>query len=100
MSDAITVALITGAITLVGVIITQIFSNRSIYNEFQRKTELANLELRKDLENMQNVQNEKIEVLTQEVRKHNGFAEKIPRIEEQVANADRRITSLERMGVS
>lgn len=99
MSDAITVALITGGITLIGVILTQVFSTKTMYSDFKQKSELQNLELRKDLEKMQAVQNGKIEDLTAEVRKHNNFAEKIPVIEEQIKVANHRIEDLERMGV-
>ena len=99
MSDAIIVALITGAITLTGVIITQVFSTRSMYRDFKEKSELQDLALKKDLEAMQTIQNNKIDSLTAEVRKHNNFAEKIPVIEEQIKVVNHRIEDLERMGV-
>ena len=99
MSDAILVALITSGVTLLGVILTQVFSTKTMYSDFKQKSELQNLELRKDLEKMQAIQNGKIEDLTEEVRKHNHFAEKIPVIEEQIKVANHRIEDLERMGV-
>ena len=99
MSDAIVVALISGGITLIGIIIAQVFSTKSLNNEFNRKSELSDLELRKDLERMQAIQTQRIEELTNEVRKHNNFAVEIPVMNEQIRVANHRIDDLERMGV-
>lgn len=65
----IIVALITGVLTLCGVII----SNRKSYA----------------------LTDYKISELTAEVKRHNSFAEKIPVMEEQMKSNDRRITKLE-----
>lgn len=67
--DAIIAALISGIVTLAGVLIA---NSRS-----------------------QAVTDVKIEELTREVRKHNSFAEKIPVIEEQIKVANHRIDDLE-----
>lgn len=80
MSEAIIVALITGGLSLVGVVVTCLAT--------AKKTEKATAVA-------QAVTETKIEELTREVRLHNGFAEKIPVIEEQIRAINRRIDDLE-----
>lgn len=67
--ESIVVALITGAITLVGVLIAN--------SKSQAVTET------------------KLEELTREVRAHNNFAQRIPVLEEQMKVANHRIADLE-----
>lgn len=80
MTEAITVALITGGLSLIGVIIASVSGNRRT----EQKIQVA-----------QAVTDTKIEELTREVRKHNGFAEKIPVIQEQIKVINHRIADLE-----
>lgn len=67
--DAIIAALVSGIVTLAGVLIAN--------SKSQAVTDV------------------KIEELTREVRKHNSFAEKIPVIEEQIKVTNHRIDDLE-----
>lgn len=67
--ETIIAAIITGIVTLAGVLIAN--------SKSQAVTDV------------------KIEELTREVRKHNSFAEKIPVIEEQIKVANHRIDDLE-----
>lgn len=78
--EAIIVAIITGGLALIGVIITNVSGNKRM--QYQ-------------LEKAQAITDTKIEELTREVRKHNGFAEKIPVITEQIRVINRRIEALE-----
>jgi len=80
MSEAIIVALITGGLSLAGVVITCVAT--------AKKTERAAAVA-------QAVTDTKIEELTREVRLHNGFAEKIPVIQEQIKVINHRIQDLE-----
>lgn len=80
MSEAIIVALITGGLSLAGVVVTCLAT--------AKKTEKATAVA-------QAVTETKIEELTREVRLHNGFAEKIPVIEEKIKVINRRIEDLE-----
>lgn len=80
MSEAIVVALITGGLSLVGVVVTCLAT--------ARKTEKAAAV-------SQAVMDTKITELTREVRLHNGFAEKIPVIEEKIKVINHRIDDLE-----
>ena len=68
--DAIVVALISGTVTLLGVLIA---NSRS-----------------------QAVTETKLDELTREVREHNNFARRMPVVEEQIKDRDRRLSALER----
>ena len=73
--ESIIVALITGGLALVGVIVTNISSNKKI--EQQLVTSLA-------------ITDTKLENLTEEVRKHNSFADRITVLEVKVAELERK----------
>ena len=79
--ESIIASMITGVLALVGVIVTNIASNR--------KTEQT-------LKTAQAVTDTKLEELTREVRKHNGFAEKIPVMQEQIKVINHCIEDLEK----
>jgi TolA-binding protein len=78
--ESIIVALITGGLSLTGVLISNASSNR--------KAE-------RNLEQSQAVTNTKIEELTREVREHNNFARRMPVVEEQIKVMNHRISDLE-----
>lgn len=80
MSEAIIVALITGGLSLAGVVVTCVVT--------AKKSEKA-------AAISQAVTETKLEELTREVRLHNGFAEKIPVIQEQIKVINHRISDLE-----
>lgn len=69
MGESIIVAIITGVLTLIGVLIS---NSRS-----------------------QAVTETRLEELTREVRLHNNFAQRVPVIEEQIKVANHRISDLE-----
>ena len=80
MSEAIVVALITGSLSLLGVVITSLAT--------AKKTE-------KNQAVAQAVMDTKLDELTREVREHNGFAQKMPALQQKVHDLERRITALE-----
>lgn len=80
MSEAIIVALISGGLSLIGVIISNVVT--------ARKTESSII-------TTQAVTDTKIEELTREVREHNGFARRMPVVEEQIKVINHRIEDLE-----
>ena len=80
MTEGIIVAIITGGLTLIGVIISNLASARKTQATIETKIE---------------VQNTKIDELTREVRLHNNFAQRVPILEEQMKVANHRITDLE-----
>ena len=76
MSEAILVALITGGLSLAGVIATcTVTANK------QEKAQAV----------AQAITDTKIEELTREVREHNHFAHRIPLLEEKVHNLEQRV---------
>ena len=80
MTNEVLVALITGGLTFLGVIVTNIGNSRK---------------MQKELEKNQAVTDTKIEELTREVRQHNNFAQRVPVLENKVQVADHRIRDLE-----
>ena len=81
MSEAIVDALITGGLSLAGVIVTCLATAKKP----EKATAVA-----------QAVTDTKIEELTREVRIHNGFAQRMPVVEEQIKVLGHRVTDLER----
>lgn len=81
MPDTVVVAIISGLLTLVGTVITVWQSAKKTNNNFQTA---------------QAVMQTQIQHLTEEVRKHNNFAEKIPVLTEKISVANHRIDDLER----
>lgn len=69
MPEAVVTALITGGLALIGVIITNMSSHKSIENALKIN---------------QAVTDTKLEALTDEVRKHNNFAVRVPIIEKDI----------------
>lgn len=73
--ENIIVALITGGLALVGVIVSNLASNKKIEQQ---------------LVTAQAITDTKLENLTQEVRKHNSFADRITALEVKVAELEKR----------
>lgn len=81
MTEAIIVALITGGLSLVGVVITCLVT--------AKKTEKAAAVA-------QAITETKLEDLTREVRSHNNFAQRMPAMEQQVKSLEQRVAVLEK----
>lgn len=80
MSDGVIIAIITGLLTLAGTIITVIVG--------QNKAMAA-------MDKNQAITDVKLSALTDEVKKHNNFAQSIPVMEAQLQNLDTRVSRLE-----
>lgn len=80
MEDTIIVALISGLLTLAGTVITVVATNRKTTQAYE--TSIARID-------------ERVKILTEEVRKHNNFAEKVPVLFEKIDVANHRISDLE-----
>ena len=76
----IIVAIVTGVATVLAVILTNSRNSRDMDAK---------------LEKAQAITDTKIEELTREVRIHNGFAQRIPVLEEKMSEANNRIKNLE-----
>lgn len=79
--EEILVALITGGLSLVGVVITSKSSQRKIDETLRINQAVADT---------------KIEELTREVRAHNNFAQRMPVVEEKIKVINHRLEDLER----
>lgn len=87
MNTEINVAMITGAVSILTSLITLtgvIISNSRSKRDMQQRLEIA-----------QAVTDTKIDELTREVREHNGFARRLPVVEEQLKVVNHRIKDLE-----
>lgn len=91
MSESIIVALITGGLALIGVFITNRKSNAELFAKLDKQSELSDAKLEREIA----VVKTEIKNLSDEVRKHNNFAERIPVLEEKASAANRRLTDLE-----
>ena len=80
MTESIIVALITGGLSLAGVVITCLVTAKKTNTTMQVA---------------QAVTDTKIEELTREVRLHNHFAQRVPVMEEQIKVINHRLTDLE-----
>ena len=80
MTEAVIVSLITGGLSLVGVVVTCLVT--------ARKNETA-------MQVSQAVTDEKLDELTREVREHNNFAKRMPVVEEQIKVINHRLSDLE-----
>lgn len=80
MTNEILVALITGGLSFLGVVVTNVSNNRKIQS---------------DMKTQQAVTDTKIDELTREVRQHNNFAQRVPVLENKVQVANHRIRDLE-----
>ena len=77
--ETIMVALITGGLSLVGVIITNMTSNKKVESQLMMA---------------QAVTDTKLEALTQEVKKHNEFGVRIPLLEKDIIQMKQEIKEL------
>lgn len=80
--ETIVVALITGGLSLLGVIITSNKTTRDVHAKLDKQTVVTDT---------------KLDELTREVLEHNNFARRVPVLEEQIKVANHRIEDLERL---
>lgn len=80
MSEAIVVALITGGLSLAGVIVTCVVTSKNS----EKKQEIALAVMKTE-----------ITELTREVREHNNFAVRVPAMEQRVISLEKRVGNLE-----
>lgn len=95
MSDVVLSALITGSLAVVAQLLISRQQSKSLIDKLDKDSALADAKLEAKLEKSQAVTDTKIQQLTDEVRKHNAFAERIPVMEEKIKVANHRIDDLE-----
>lgn len=81
MNETIIVALISGGLTLFGTILTVMAGNKKIDDNIKVS---------------QAITETKLEVLTEEVRKHNNFATRIPVIENDIKTLYKKVSDIEK----
>lgn len=83
MDAAVISAIITSGLGLIGIIVTNVMSNKKVEHTLQTSQAVTDC---------------KIEELTREVREHNNFAKRMPVVEEQIKVINHRLSDLERKG--
>ena len=89
--ESIIVALIAGGLSLVGTIITVQNNNQKIIREMKAEFSKEMQDMKTEFVKSKAVTDTKLEDLTQEVRRHNGFAERVPVLEQQVKGINDKI---------
>jgi hypothetical protein len=101
MSDAILAAVITGGLSLIGVIVTVVVtsrrsaaqqreSNAQMIAELKSRSDASDAKLDKEVALLR----AEVDELMREVRLHNGFAQRIPAIEADIRNVKDQINEL------
>ena len=83
MSEEILIALITGGLTFLGVLVSHFSSNKKLVHDI--KLEITQYHASTD---------EKIKELTREVREHNNFAKRMPVVENEIKHIEKKMTEL------
>lgn len=83
--ETIIVALISGGLSFLGVVVTTLSNNKTITDKITHQLETA-----------QAVTDTKIEELTREVREHNNFAKRMPVVENEIKHIENDIHKLQR----
>lgn len=91
MSEAIIVALITGACAIIAQLVISRASSKELIARIEHQSAMDDARLDAKLEKHIAVVDTKIEELTREVREHNNFARRMPVVEEKVAQLEQRI---------
>lgn len=84
MNATVLASLITGILSLAGVMLSNLLSDRRREN---------------NLRTAQAVTDARLEELTREVRLHNNFAQRMPVVEEQIRGIQHRLEDLEKGGM-
>lgn len=89
MSEAVLVAIITGGLSLLGVIYSQRKSQAEVIAKLEASSQHSDDKLSAEIAVMKT----QMEELTREVRRHNNFAERVPLVEQRVDQLERKIGS-------
>ena len=91
MSDAVIVALVTGACAVISQLLVSKVNNQKLFAELQKQSEITDTKLEGKLETLSQVTDTKITELTREVRMHNDFARRLPVLEEKVTQLEHKV---------
>lgn len=102
MSEGILIAIIPSFITLIGVIITNVFTsisnnkklqkeNDKVINNIRADNNKAINDIKLEITAYHSSTDEKIKELTREVREHNNFAQRMPSVETKIDNLEEKV---------
>ena len=91
MTDAVIVALVTGACAVISQLVVSKVNNEKLFDELKRQSEITDTKLEGKLETLSQVTDTKITELTREVRMHNDFAKRMPVLEEKVQQLEHKV---------
>jgi len=102
LSEIILPSLITGVLALIGVIITNIVSssnnskkaaqeNAKVICDIQKENAKVINDIKLEITSYHSSTDEKIKTLTEEVRKHNNFAQRMPAVEQKLDNVEQKV---------
>lgn len=94
ISEAIVVALITGACAVVSQIIITARSTKELFTKLKEQSVQADAELEKKLEKFQAVTTEKIDELSRRVELHNKVVERVYKLEQDTAVQGEQISTI------
>lgn len=103
MSEAIVVAIITGACAIISQVVISIKSTKELYAKLDKQSELADAELKTQMEVLRTYVDGQLTIIKNEtsdlrkaVEKHNGVVERMYKLESDVGVQKERITALEK----
>lgn len=91
MDSTIIVALIAGGLPLIGTIITVKSNNKNLIKDMEAKLTEKMQEMKIEFVKSKAITDTKLDDLTQEVRRHNNFAERVPILEQKVEGIEEKI---------
>lgn len=91
MSEGIVIALIGFAGVIITNIITSSNNNKKIVSEIKTENNKAVNNIRLELTAYKATTDEQIKELTREVREHNNFAQRMPKVEESIDNLKEKV---------
>lgn len=105
MSEGLLIAIIPSIITLLGVIVTNLFTssnadkkrakeNAEVINKVKEENTKVVNEFKLEVTKNQAVTDTKIDELTREVREHNNFARRMPVVENEIKHIEEKMTEL------
>lgn len=97
MTETIIVALITGGLSLVGVVVTCLATNRKTQSDIKEELKASHAKIQEEFRVAQAVTDTKIEELTREVREHNNFARRMPVVESEIKHLEQDVQSLQNL---
>ena len=87
MSEAIIVALIAAAASILGQLLIGRKNTSEMFAKLDKQSELSDAEIKR----VQDITNTKLDDLTREVRAHNEFAKRIPILETKVEIIEKKV---------